>query len=49
MISFNTPLILPFRLLFLRGPDLAAGEGDFVMGIPELQDYAERVWQGMED
>ncbi|KAF3770571.1 hypothetical protein M406DRAFT_247864 [Cryphonectria parasitica EP155] len=35
-------LILSFRLLFLRdpGPD----EGDIVLGVPELQIYAARVW-----
>ena len=36
------PLVLGFRLLFLRDP--GPQEGDFVLDIETLQDYAERVW-----
>ncbi|KAK4108921.1 hypothetical protein N656DRAFT_792171 [Canariomyces notabilis] len=38
----GAPLILLFRLLFLRGP--GPGEGDFVLNVPELKEYAEKVW-----
>ncbi|KAK1752435.1 hypothetical protein QBC47DRAFT_388479 [Echria macrotheca] len=43
-ISYNVTgaLVLSFRLLFLRDP--GPGEGDFVFGVPELENYAERVW-----
>jgi hypothetical protein len=36
------PLVLPFRLLFLRDP--GPQEGDFVMSVPELESYARTVW-----
>jgi hypothetical protein len=36
------PLVLEFRLLFLRDP--VPGEGDIVLSIPELQSYAVDVW-----
>ncbi len=45
-VSYNVVsggLVLKFRLLFLRDPDL--GEGDFVIGVPGLQRYAQLVWQ----
>ncbi|KAI1370228.1 hypothetical protein F4677DRAFT_465652 [Hypoxylon crocopeplum] len=35
-------LVLEFRLLFLRDPGL--GQGDFIISIPDLQEYAEAVW-----
>lgn len=34
-----------FRLLFLR--DLGPGEGDFILSIQELEDYAECVLKGI--
>ncbi len=43
-VSYNVnrnPLVLRFKLLFLRDP--RAGEGDVVLGIPELQQYAAVV------
>ncbi len=40
-------LVLEFRLLFLRDP--GPGEGDVVVGIPELQGYASKVWAYIED
>ncbi len=36
-------LVLSFGLLFLRDP--GPGEGDFVFSIPDLQFYAECVWE----
>ena len=36
-------LVLGFKLLFLRDP--GPGEGDFVINVGELQEYAEWVWQ----
>ncbi|KAL2181466.1 uncharacterized protein P884DRAFT_190573 [Thermothelomyces heterothallicus CBS 202.75] len=39
------PLILSFRLLFLRDP--GPGEEDIVFGIPDLQSYATRVWAAL--
>jgi len=36
------PLVLPFRLLFLRAP--GPGEHDVVISIPQLQEYATDVW-----
>lgn len=36
-------LVLSFRLLFQRDP--GPGEGDIVFNIPDLQDYAELVWE----
>ncbi|KAK3353226.1 hypothetical protein B0T25DRAFT_205830 [Lasiosphaeria hispida] len=44
-ISYNVTrgaLLLSFRLLFLRDP--GPGEGDFVIGVQELEEYAENVW-----
>ena len=44
-ISYNVTsgaLVLSFTLLFLRNP--GPGEADFVIGVPELEDYAELVW-----
>lgn len=35
-------LVLDFRLLFLRDP--GPGEGDFILSVQQLQDYAEDVW-----
>lgn len=35
-------LVLKFELLFLR--DAGPGQGDIVVGIPELEQYAESVW-----
>jgi len=35
-------LVLGFKLLFLR--DAGPEEGDFVISVEELQEYAERVW-----
>ncbi|KAK4159242.1 hypothetical protein QBC43DRAFT_327516 [Cladorrhinum sp. PSN259] len=35
-------LILSFRLLFLRDP--CDGEGDFVISVQELKEYAEIIW-----
>ncbi len=40
-------LVLKFKLLFLRDPGV--GEGDIVVGIPELQDYAECIWNFIRD
>lgn len=40
------PLVLDFRLLFLREP--GPGEGDIVFSIPDLQYYAESVWGEVE-
>ncbi len=40
-------LVLKFSLLFLR--DLGPGQRDVVIGIPELQDYADRVWSFVRD
>lgn len=45
-ISYNVTsgaLVLSFNLLFLRNP--GPGEGDFVISVQELQEYAERVWE----
>jgi len=39
----NGPLILPFRLLFLRHP--GPGEHDIVFDVPYLQMYAASVWR----
>jgi hypothetical protein len=42
--SFNVAkgaLVLDFRLLFLRAPDLE--EGDFVIGVEDLREYAAKV------
>ena len=44
-ISYNVTrgaLVLGFKLLFLRDP--GPGEGDFVLGVQELEDYARNVW-----
>ncbi|KAK0651301.1 hypothetical protein B0T16DRAFT_403580 [Cercophora newfieldiana] len=44
-VSFNVtrgPLVLGFRLLFLRPP--GPQERDFVLSIQDLQLYAENVW-----
>ncbi|KAI1378594.1 hypothetical protein F4677DRAFT_453332 [Hypoxylon crocopeplum] len=43
-VSYNVTraLVFEFRLLFLRNP--APQEGDFIISIPDLQRYAERVW-----
>jgi hypothetical protein len=44
-ISYNVTsgaLVLSFRLLFLR--DAGPGEGDFVFGVQELEEYAENAW-----
>lgn len=38
----DSPLVLPFILLFLRAP--GPGEQNIVMSIPELQEYAADVW-----
>jgi len=35
-------LVLSFRLLFLRDP--GPGEGDFVISVQELEEYAENIW-----
>jgi hypothetical protein len=35
-------LVLGFKLLFLRDP--GPGEGDFVLSVQELEEYAEYVW-----
>ncbi|KAF3766233.1 hypothetical protein M406DRAFT_222325, partial [Cryphonectria parasitica EP155] len=35
-------LVLSFRLLFLRDPDL--GEGDIVISVQDLEEYAANVW-----
>ncbi|KAK4244440.1 hypothetical protein C7999DRAFT_43888 [Corynascus novoguineensis] len=43
------PLVLGFKLLFLRDPDPEEGEGDFVISIPDLQWYAHRVWTRVRD
>lgn len=40
-------LVLSFRLLFLRDP--GPQDGDYVMSIAELQDYARDVWENVED
>jgi hypothetical protein len=40
-------LVLPFRPLFLRDP--GSQEGDFIISIPELTDYARYVWEVVED
>lgn len=36
-------LVLGFSLLFLRDP--GPGEGDFVLSVQELDDYARSVWE----
>ena len=44
-ISYNITkgaLVLSFKLLFLRDP--GPGEGDLVLGVQELEEYAEDVW-----
>jgi len=44
-ISYNVTrgaLVLSFRLLFLRDP--GPGEGDIVLSVQELEEYAEDVW-----
>ncbi|KAK3365909.1 hypothetical protein B0T24DRAFT_405706 [Lasiosphaeria ovina] len=44
-VSYNVTrgvLVLGFRLLFLRDP--GPQEGDFVLSIQDLQQYAENVW-----
>jgi hypothetical protein len=44
-ISYNVTsgaLVLSFRLLSLRDP--GPGKGDFVIGVQELEEYAEDVW-----
>ncbi|KAK4038169.1 hypothetical protein C8A01DRAFT_48163 [Parachaetomium inaequale] len=44
-VSYNVTsgaLVFGFRLLFLRDP--GPGEGDFVMSVPELEDYAKYIW-----
>jgi hypothetical protein len=41
-VTTGSALVLSFRLLFLRDP--GPGEGDFVISIPDLTFYAERVW-----
>ncbi|KAK4040284.1 hypothetical protein C8A01DRAFT_15832 [Parachaetomium inaequale] len=44
-VSYNVTrgaLVLGFRLLFLRDP--GPGEGDFILSIQELEDYAKNVW-----
>ena len=46
-ISFNVTsgaLVLGFERLFLRPP--GPGEGDFVLSVQELEDYAQIVWEG---
>lgn len=40
-------LVLKFELLFLRNP--GPGEGDVIISIPELQSYAEAVWDYVRD
>jgi hypothetical protein len=35
-------LLLSFRLLFLRDP--GPEEGDYIISIPDLEDYAREVW-----
>ncbi|KAK4106818.1 hypothetical protein N658DRAFT_512552 [Parathielavia hyrcaniae] len=45
-ISYNVTrgaLVLGFKLLFLRDP--GPGEGDFVLSVQDLEEYAERVWR----
>ncbi|KAI0871204.1 hypothetical protein GGS24DRAFT_71093 [Hypoxylon argillaceum] len=45
-VSYNVTgdaLILSFRLLFLRGP--GPEEGDIIISLPELEEYAEYVWR----
>jgi len=49
-VSYNVArgaLVLGFKLLFLRDP--GPGEGDFVLSVRELEDYAERVWEVLYD
>jgi hypothetical protein len=49
-VSYNVTsgsLVLGFRLLFLRDP--GPGEGDFVLSVQELEDYARRVWRKVYD
>ncbi|KAK4031605.1 hypothetical protein C8A01DRAFT_51368 [Parachaetomium inaequale] len=44
-VSYNVTrgaLVLGFRLLFLRDP--GPGEGDFVLSVQELENYAKGVW-----
>lgn len=44
-VSYNVTrgaLVLSFRLIFLRDP--GPGEGDFVIDVQELEEYAENVW-----
>jgi hypothetical protein len=42
-------LVLGFKLLFLRDPGPGEDEGDFVINVQELQEYAERVWKLVQD
>jgi len=47
-ISYNVTrgaLVLRFRLLYLRAP--CPQEADFVIGVPDLQRYAEMVWSSV--
>jgi len=47
-VSYNVTrgaLVLGFRLLFLRDP--GPGEGDFVLSVQELEEYAENVWNAL--
>ena len=41
---FGAPLILEFRLLFLRAPNLDAGERDLEYTSSDLEDTASAVW-----
>jgi hypothetical protein len=44
-VSYNVTrgaLVLGFSRLFLRDP--GPGEGDFVLSVQELEDYAENIW-----
>lgn len=40
-------LVLSFRLLFLRNP--GPQEGDIVISIPELEEFAADVWDVVQD
>lgn len=44
-VSYNVArgaLVLGFKLLFLRDP--GPGEGDFVLSVQELENYARHIW-----
>jgi hypothetical protein len=42
------PLVLPFRLLFLRDPSIEEG-GDIIITVPEMEEFAEWVWEDVHD